>query len=176
MNEELGHESSSLASFVRSFHRGHNRIRVVHGVRPDHPHDGRRNEGLRHDGRGHDPHDANDADDAREAVHAGDRVAALKVDLKITEAQMPVWKKFADALLAAAKSTEESMEGMHKQMMQSGGTANLPQKLEHHAKMAAGHLASLQAIKAALEPLYASFSDEQKKFADGLKIGPMGMM
>src|SRR3984893_8015593 len=50
--------------------------------------------------------------------HAGDRVAALKADLKITEAQMPAWNKFADALLAAAKSMEESMEGMHKQMMQ----------------------------------------------------------
>jgi hypothetical protein len=108
--------------------------------------------------------------------HAGDRVAALRADLKITEAQMPAWNKFADALLAAAKSMEESMEGMHKQMMQSGGTASLPQKLEHHAKMAAGHLASLQAIKAALDPLYASFSDEQKKLADGLKIGPMGVM
>src|SRR5580700_158519 len=108
--------------------------------------------------------------------HAGDRVAALKADLKITEAQMPAWNKFADALLAAAKSMEESMEGMHKQMMQSGAAASLPEKLEHHAKMAAGHLASLQAIKAALEPLYASFSDEQKKFADGLKIGPMGVM
>jgi hypothetical protein len=108
--------------------------------------------------------------------HAGDRVAALKADLKITEAQMPAWNKFADALLAAAKSMEESMEGMHKQMMQSGGTASLPEKLEHHAKMAAGHLASLQAIKAALDPLYASFSDEQKKLADGLKIGPMGVM
>jgi hypothetical protein len=108
--------------------------------------------------------------------HAGDRVAALKADLKITEAQMPAWNKFADALLAAAKSMEESMEGMHKQMRQSGAAASLPEKLEHHAKMAAGHLASLQAIKAALEPLYASFSDEQKKFADGLKIGPMGVM
>jgi LTXXQ motif family protein len=108
--------------------------------------------------------------------HAGDRVAALKADLKITEAQMPAWNKFADALLAAAKSMEESMEGMHKQMMQSGAAASLPEKLEHHAKMAAGHLASLQAIKAALAPLYASFSDEQKKLADGLKIGPMGVM
>ena len=29
MNEEHGHESSSLTSFVRSFHRGHNRIRGV---------------------------------------------------------------------------------------------------------------------------------------------------
>ena len=108
--------------------------------------------------------------------HAGERVAALRADLKITEAQMPAWNKFADALLAAAKSMEETMEGMHKKMMQSGGTASLPQKLEHHAKMAAGHLASLQAIKAALDPLYASFSDEQKKLADGLKIGPMGVM
>jgi len=34
----------------------------------------------------------------------------------------------------------------------------------------------MQAIKAALGPLHASFSDEQKKFADGLKIGPMGVM
>ena len=62
--------------------------------------------------------------------HAGDRVAALKADLKITEAQMPAWNKFADALLAAAKSMEESMEGMHKQMMQSGAAASLPEKLE----------------------------------------------
>ena len=108
--------------------------------------------------------------------HAGDRVAALRADLKITEAQMPAWNKFADALLTAAKSMEKSMEGMHKQMIQSGGTASLPQKLEHHAKMAAGHLASLQAIKAALDPLYASLSDEQKKIADGLRIGPMGLM
>ena len=41
--------------------------------------------------------------------HAGDRVAALKADLKITEAQMPAWNKFADALLAPVKSIEESM-------------------------------------------------------------------
>jgi hypothetical protein len=108
--------------------------------------------------------------------HAGERVAALRADLKITEAQMPAWKKFADALLGAAKSMEESMEGMHKQMMQSGAAASLPEKLERHAKMAAGHLASLQAIKAALDPLYASLSDEQKKIADGLRIGPMGLM
>ena len=64
----------------------------------------------------------------------------------------------------------------YKHMVQSGAAARLPEKLEHHAKMAAGHLASLQAIKTALDPLYASFSDEQKKLADGLKIGPMGVM
>jgi hypothetical protein len=108
--------------------------------------------------------------------HTGERVAALTADLKITEAQTPAWKKFADALLAAAKSMEESMEGMHKEMMQSGAAASLSEKLERHAKMAAGHLSSLQSIKAALDPLYASLSDEQKKIADGLRIGPMGLI
>ncbi|MGH6794313.1 MAG: Spy/CpxP family protein refolding chaperone [Methylocella sp.] len=108
--------------------------------------------------------------------HAGDRVAALKTSLKITEAQTSAWNKFADALLAAAKSMDESMESMQRRMMQTGATATLPQKLENHAKMAAEHLANLHAIKAALDPLYASFSDEQKKLAYEQKIGPMGVM
>lgn len=107
--------------------------------------------------------------------HAGDRVASLKTELKITDAQMPAWTKFSDALLASAKSMEDSMDAMHKRM-QFGVPQTLPEKIDHHAKMAAEHLANLQAIKAALDPLYASFSDEQKKLADGLKIGPMGVM
>jgi LTXXQ motif family protein len=107
--------------------------------------------------------------------HAGDRIASLKTELKITESQMPAWTKFSDALLASAKSTEESMDAMHKQM-QSGVMPTLPEKLDHHAKMAAAHITNLQTIKAALDPLYASFSDEQKKLADSLKIGPIGLM
>src|SRR5579875_1546874 len=107
--------------------------------------------------------------------HEGDRIAAAKAELKITEAQTPAWNKFADALLAASKSAEESMEAMHKKM-QSGAAVSLPGKLEHREKMASMHAASLNAIKAALDPLYASLSDEQKKIADGLKIGPMGLM
>jgi hypothetical protein len=65
---------------------------------------------------------------------------------------------------------------MHKKMMESGAVPSLPDKLQHHATMAAVHLANLNAIKAALDPLYASFSDDQKTLADGLKIGPMGVM
>jgi hypothetical protein len=107
--------------------------------------------------------------------HAGDRIASLKTELKITEAQMPAWNKFSDVLIASAKSMEESMDAMHKRM-QSGVMLTLPEKLDHYAQMAAAHITNLQAIKAALDPLYASFSDEQKKLADGLKIGPMGLM
>jgi len=108
-------------------------------------------------------------------AHAGDRVAALKTMLKITEAQTPAWNKFADALLAAAKSADETIETMHMETLHSS-SGGLPEKLEFHAKMAAARTASLNAIKAALDPLYASFSDEQKKIADGLRIGPVGLM
>jgi LTXXQ motif family protein len=107
--------------------------------------------------------------------HAGDRIASLKTELKITEAQMPAWNKFSDVLIASAKSMEEPMDAMHKRM-QSGVMLTLPEKLDHYAQMAAAHITNLQTIKAALDPLYASFSDEQKKLADGLKIGPMGLM
>ncbi len=63
--------------------------------------------------------------------HAGDRVAALKTELKNTEAQTPAWNKFADAFLVSAKSMEEAMDAMHHKMMQSGAAASLPEKREN---------------------------------------------
>lgn len=106
------------------------------------------------------------------ASHVEGRIASLKSDLEITEAQTPQWDRFADALRATAKS----MNGMYGQMMQEKAAATLPARLEAQETMLSAHLASLKALKDALDPLYASFSDEQKKRADGLMIGPMGMM
>ncbi len=108
--------------------------------------------------------------------HAGDRIASLKTELKITEAQTPAWNKFADAVIASAKSMEQAMDAMHTKMQQAGAAVSLPEKFEHRVKMGTAHLANLQAIKDTLDPLYTSFSDEQKKLADALKIGPMGLM
>jgi hypothetical protein len=108
--------------------------------------------------------------------HAPDWVAALKSELKITEGQTPAWNKFADALLAASKSMDAAMEEKRKQMEATGAAPTQPKKLESHAKMASGHAAALQAIKVALDPLYASLSDEQKKIMDSQRIGPMGLM
>jgi hypothetical protein len=100
------------------------------------------------------------------------RLAALKTELKITDAQAPQWNRFADALRAAAKS----MNGLFAQMMQPGATTTLPTRLDRHEKMLSAHLNALRTLKDAVEPLYASLSDEQKTLADGLMIGPMGMM
>ncbi len=108
-------------------------------------------------------------------AHAGERVEAVKTELKITDAQLPAWNKFADTLVSAAKAMDETMKGDEMKMIQSGGEA-LPERLDGLAKMASKDTASLQAIKAALDPLYATFNDEQKKIADGMRIGPMGLM
>jgi hypothetical protein len=100
------------------------------------------------------------------------RIASLKATLKITDAQTPQWNRFADALRVAAKS----MNGMFEQMMQPGTAATLPARLERQEKMLTAHLNSVKTLREAADPLYALLSDDQKKGADALMIGPMGMM
>ena len=63
-----------------------------------------------------------------------------------------------------------------REMMQPGAGTTLPARLDRQEAMLSTHLTSLKALKDGLDPLYASFSDEQKKIADGMMIGPMGMM
>ncbi len=109
------------------------------------------------------------------APHVEGRIAALKTELKITEAQTAQWTRFADALRATAKS----MNDMHLSMtaMRPGKDAKpLPDRLAAREQAMSAHLAALKAEREALQPLYAAFSDEQKKIADKIRIGPMGMM
>ncbi len=106
------------------------------------------------------------------ASHVDSRIAALKTELKITDAQTPQWNRFADALRGLGKS----MEGMQGQMTRPPAAATLPARLARREERLSAHLAAVKALKEALEPLYASFSDEQKKIADTIRIGPMGMM
>jgi chaperonin cofactor prefoldin len=140
--------------------------------------------------------------------HTADRLTALKAELKITEEQTPAWTKFADAVLAASMSMQESMQHMQQEMMQHektehGGAAqesgktypdigavkktgeaaaqagtpkSLPAKLAHRVEMLKQRLTNLEAIKEALDALYASLTEEQKKIADNFRISPMGLM
>jgi len=105
--------------------------------------------------------------------HAEGRVAFLKAELKITDAQLPLWNAVADAIRANAKGMSEMMSGM---MGRSQSTATLPEKLAAREKMMTAHLEALRKFKGAVDPLYAALSDEQKKTADEVLIGPMGMM
>jgi len=102
--------------------------------------------------------------------HIEGRLAFLKTELKITDVQESKWNVFADAVRANAKA----MMGMREGMMQARGGA-LPVRLERIEKAMTLCQESLRTIKAAVEPLYASFSDEQKRAADQLMVSPMGL-
>jgi len=106
------------------------------------------------------------------AGHVEGRLAFLKTELKITEAQLPLWNAVADAIRANAKGMGEISGGM----MGASPAATLPDKLAAREKMMTAHLEALRELKAVVDPLYAALSDEQKKTADELLMGPMGMM
>jgi len=111
------------------------------------------------------------------ADHVEGRIAFLKAELKITDAQMPQWSAFADALRANA----HRMSGMPAMMMQGGmmgqggASVTAPDRFDRMEKMMSAMLEAVKGTKAALTPLYAVFTEEQKKVADQLIRGPMGM-
>jgi len=107
------------------------------------------------------------------AGHVEGRIAFLKTELKITDAQQPLWNAVADAMRASAKDMAAMMP-IVQSMMQPSGT--LPEKLAAREKAMTAHLEALRKLKAAVEPLYAALSDDQKKTADQLMVGPMGIM
>src|SRR6516165_1552435 len=92
------------------------------------------------------------------ADHVEGRIAFLK----ITDAQQPLWNAVGDAMRANAKEMAAMMP-MMQSMMQPSGT--LPEKLASREKAMTAHLEALRKLKAAIDPLYAALSDEQKKTA-----------
>lgn len=105
--------------------------------------------------------------------HVEGRLAFLKAELKITPAQEPQWTKFADTVRSSAKSAPAAMPPM----MQGGAQASTaPDLLGRYEKALASRLETVRALKGAFDPLYAVLSDDQKKSADELLTGPMGIM
>jgi hypothetical protein len=104
--------------------------------------------------------------------HVEGRIAFLEAELKITDTQKPYWNAFADTLRANSKAHQ----AMHEQMTKSGMPSTWPERLAFQQKMLSTRLDSLKDMEAAIKPLYATLNDEQRKLADQLMSGPMGMM
>jgi hypothetical protein len=104
-------------------------------------------------------------------AHTEGRIAFLKAELAITDAQAPQWNVFADALRGASKAMSESMTDM----MQAGKPSNVAERTDAMVKMMTAPLDNLKTIASAEKALYAVLTDAQKKSADELLSGPMGM-
>jgi LTXXQ motif family protein len=90
------------------------------------------------------------------------RLAFLKAELKITDAQEKVWSDFAGALRQAAAKMQQAHMGM-RAMSGMAGTVTPPQLLEHHESNLAARLEATRTVKTALGPLYAALDEQQKQ-------------
>ena len=98
------------------------------------------------------------------------RIAYLRTELGITEAQGAAWKEYVDAL----KSRMSDMQSMRQEMKGAMHSGTALDRVKARAKMMEGMATSMKALTPALEGLYKVLTDEQKKQADQL-LG-MGMM
>jgi hypothetical protein len=106
------------------------------------------------------------------AEHVEGRLAFIKAELKITEAQTPQWNAFADAVRANAGSMGEMRKSM---MAGQGAPSTLPDRLALGDKLVTAHLAALKKTAEAVSQLYRVLTDDQKKVADTIVVGPMGI-
>jgi len=110
--------------------------------------------------------------------HVEGRLAFLRTELGITEAQQPLWDAFAGALRANARGIAGTMANTQGTMpAPSAALLALPQRIELQERMLAARLDGLRQVSAALGPLYAALDDAQKRTFDTLlMVGPMGLM
>ena len=100
------------------------------------------------------------------------RLAYVKAELGITDAQTAAWDGYASAVNARVTS----MQGMHADMMQAMQTGSAMARMDAHIKAMESMVESLKALKPSTEALYAVLTDEQKQKADQLLGGGCGMM
>jgi hypothetical protein len=108
--------------------------------------------------------------------HVEGRIAFLRAELKITEAQASAWNVFADALRANAHKLAE----VRGSMMPHAGSGQqqaptMVERLELQERWLVARLEGTRAIRSAVTNLYAALSDDQKKTADELLAPHMGM-
>jgi hypothetical protein len=109
--------------------------------------------------------------------HVEGRIAFLRTELKVTDAQQPLWNALAEAIRANAGAADEMMTAMRGGMPMGASDSTAPQRMEAQEKALSARLESVRRLKAALEPFYAAIDASQKERADRLLVpAPMGMM
>lgn len=90
-----------------------------------------------------------------------DRIAYLHTQLKITSAQESQWKAFSDVM----RSNGETMGQLFQQRKDATNVTALDD-MKSYATIAQAHADGMKKLVDAFQPLYDSFSPEQKKLAD----------
>jgi hypothetical protein len=99
------------------------------------------------------------------------RLAFVKAELKITEAQTLAWNELAAAIRSAAKQHNERMRSMFK----DAGEKTLPERLDLQEQFMTARIEEIRQVKGNLKALYAQLSEEQKREADHVVLPMVGM-
>ncbi len=101
------------------------------------------------------------------------RLAFLKAELKLTDAQAAVWSTFETAWKAAGQAALAKCDAMNAHMDMDHGDMGVIGKLSMMETHMVDHLDVVRAQKSALEPLFKALTDEQKKTANETLSGVM---
>ena len=104
------------------------------------------------------------------------RLAYMKTELKITEAQAAAW----DELAKVIRDTAETHNAMMREMMKDVRSGDffkkpLPDRLTVQQTHMEARLEQIKSVKSAVDKLYAVLDDAQKKTADEIVLPSMGM-
>lgn len=98
------------------------------------------------------------------------RIAFLRTQLDITDAQQPQWTAFANALRAGP----QNVRAAYAEALKDGPPATAPDRAELRVKLLSSMLDALKTTASAERSLYAVLTDDQKQVADQLLSSPIG--
>ena len=109
---------------------------------------------------------------ARMGAMADGRLAYLKGELNVTEAQTEAWNGYADAV----KARVDVMQNMRQTMMDTMQQGNAIERMDARITSMQAMVEAMSALKPTTEKLYGVLTDEQKKIADQLIGNDCGAM
>src|SRR3984893_11300383 len=107
---------------------------------------------------------ASPAPSAATQAAADQRIRTLQSQLGITEAQLPLWTYFAQAMRENAAATD----ALFTQRAGSVAAMSAPDNMRSYAQIARAYADNTERLATAFDSLYASLSDTQKQAADTL--------
>lgn len=104
------------------------------------------------------------------------RLAFMKTELKITDAQSGAWDEFAKVFRQTSETHNQLMTSMMKEMQDGSFFKKpLPERLQYQQTLMESRVEDIKTIRDALDKLYKALDDSQKKSADEIVLPMMGM-
>jgi len=101
--------------------------------------------------------------------HVEGRIAFMKAELAVTDAETPAWDQFALALRTARGHLTEANQALTASQNGQTGAPNRLEAYEHHLSM---RLDSLRGARESFQRLYVTLDPAQKQTADEL-VAPL---